>query len=270
MGGTAADTIEGPRGATTITVDRSWWSEAGAHGGYLAAAALTAMRARLGSHADPGTRRPVRALTTRFLTPVDDRPLDLTADVERAGRGASAASVSGEQDGAVVVLGSAIFGSSRPGEPRHDGVPAPTVPAAGDCAELTLPVRLAAYARHLEIRPATPARPLGGGDRAELVAWMRFTDGRPLDAEAVVVLTDAMPPALFALWTEPRPVPTAELTVHFGDALDEGPADDWALVRIRGEHAGSGWAVDDSVVWAADGRLLAMARQARRILAGPA
>jgi acyl-CoA thioesterase len=95
---------------------------------------------------------------------------------------------------------------------------------------------------------------------------MRFKDDRPLDADAATVLTDALPPALFARWTAPRPVPSAELTVHFGTALDDGAAAGWALVRIRAEHAGSGWAVDDAAVWSEDGRLLALGRQARRVL----
>ena len=62
---------------------------------------------------------------------------------------------------------------------------------------------------------------------------MRFRDDRPLDAEAATVLTDALPPALFATWTTPRPVPSVELTVHFGTALDDAPGAGWALVRIR-------------------------------------
>jgi acyl-CoA thioesterase len=118
---------------------------------------------------------------------------------------------------------------------------------------------------HLEIRPASDARPLGGGQRAALLAWIRFADRRPLDARTLVVIADALPPALFALWTVPRPVPTAELTVHFTDALDGRPAQDWALVRIRTEHAGSGWAIENSAIWATDGRLLALARQARTV-----
>jgi acyl-CoA thioesterase len=63
-------------------------------------------------------------------------------------------------------------------------------------------------------------------------------------------------------------VPTAELTVHFTDALDDRTTQGWALVRIRTAQAGGGWSVDDSEVWAADGRLLALARQAR-VVQGP-
>jgi acyl-CoA thioesterase len=61
-------------------------------------------------------------------------------------------------------------------------------------------------------------------------------------------------------------VPSAELTVHFGTALDDAPGTGWALVRIRAEHAGSGWAMDDAAVWSQAGRLLARGRQSRRIL----
>jgi acyl-CoA thioesterase len=164
-----------------------------------------------------------------------------------------------------VLVGSATFGASRSG-PDHNGSCAPTVPGPDDCPPLALPRGLAEFARQLEIRPATAARPLAGGERAELVAWMRFRDDRPLDAEAATVLTDALPPALFATWTTPRPVPSAELTVHFGTALDDAPGAGWALVRIRAEHAGSGWAMDDAAVWSQAGRLLALGRQSRRIL----
>jgi acyl-CoA thioesterase len=246
-----------------VRIDRSWGSGPGTHGGYLAALGLAAMRDRLVGQF--GDDRPARALTTHFLAPVDDRPLALHAAVERIGRGAAVCSLRAEQGGAVVLLGSATFGASGSG-PDHDGSPAPAAPGPDDCPALALPRRLAEFARHLEIRPATPARPLAGGEHAELVAWMRFRDGRPLDAQAATVLTDALPPALFAVWTVPRPVPSAELSVHFGNALDAAPASGWALVRIRAEHAGSGWAVDDAAVWSEHRRLLALGRQARRLL----
>ncbi|WP_315987411.1 hypothetical protein [Streptomyces sp. uw30] len=39
---------------------------------------------------------------------------------------------------------------------------------------------------------------------------------------------------------------------------------------MRTEHAGSGWAIDDSAVRSEDGRLLALARQPRVVRAQPA
>ncbi|WP_326725122.1 thioesterase family protein [Streptomyces sp. NBC_00243] len=239
-------------------IDPLWWSWEGAHGGHVAAAALSAVR----DHAAEAGQHPARTLTTHFLAPVDARPLPLTVTVPSAGRRVSTCTFTGEQDGRPVIVGSAVFGPGRPG-PSYEGSTAPAVPGAPDCPSLDLPVGLAPFAKQVEIRPATEGLPLAGGEKAELVAWVRFADDRPLDAEAVVTLTDVLPPGLYAHWRTPRPVPTAELTVHFTDALDDGAPRGWALVRIRTEQAGSGWAVDDSTVWSADGRLLALARQAR-------
>ncbi|MFE0630508.1 acyl-CoA thioesterase [Streptomyces sp. NPDC058864] len=262
---TDTDAVPDPGAETadcTFRIDRSWWSWNGAQGGYVAALALTAMCDDLAART--GERPPVRTLGAHFLTPVDERPIRLAARPLREGRRTPVSCVTALQDGSAVLTGTAVFGRSE-GGPAHAGTPAPAVPAPGACPPLTLPRSLAAFAAHLEIRPAGEARPLAGGERAELTAWMRFADGRPLDPPALVVLADALPPALFAVWTEPRPVPTAELTVHFSDALDAAPAEGWALVRSRTEHAGGGWAVEDSAVWAEDGRLLALARQARAV-----
>ncbi|MFI5633672.1 acyl-CoA thioesterase [Streptomyces sp. NPDC051664] len=250
-------------GAVRITP--SWRSWDGAQGGYVAALALTAMRDDLTGRT--GEHPPVRTLGAHFLAPVDERPLRFTATALREGRRTSMSSVTAVQDGATVLTGSAVFGRGGAG-PAYGDLTAPAVPGPGACPPLTLPRDLAAFAAHLDIRPATDARPLGGGERAELLAWMRFIDRRSLDAERLVVLADALPPALFALWTAPRPVPTAEMTVHFTDALDVAPAEGWALVRIRTEHAGSGWVIDDSAIWSTAGRLLALARQARAVRNG--
>ncbi|MEU6420047.1 acyl-CoA thioesterase [Streptomyces spiralis] len=251
-----------PRTDATVHIDRSWSSWYGAHGGYVAALALTAMHDCLAGRT--GHPVPVRTVGAHFLAPVDEDPLRFAPRVLREGRRTSMSSVIALQGGAPVLTGSAVFGRSGSG-PAYTDLPVPLVPNPVDCPSFTLPRDLALFASHLEIHPATDARPLGGGERAELLAWIRFADHRPLEARTLVVLADALPPALFALWTAPRPVPTVELTVHFTDALDARPAQDWALVRIRTEHAGSGWAIENSAIWSTDGRLLALARQARAI-----
>ncbi|MDN3024195.1 thioesterase family protein [Streptomyces sp. S.PB5] len=242
---------------TEIRIDPAWWSWEGAHGGHVAAVALAAVRDRF-----PGGAHPVRTLTAHFLAPVDASPLHFSGTSPATGRQTATCVFSGHQSAGPVLVGSALFGAGRPG-PSYAGRPAPDVPGPEECLPLELPHAPAPFADQLEIRPATEARPLVGGGTAELVAWVRFADGRALDAGAVITLTDVLPPALHARLRTPRPVPTAELTVHLTDALDDGPPHGWTLVRIRADHAGGGWAVDDSAVWAADGRLLAVGRQAR-------
>ncbi|MGV9654622.1 thioesterase family protein [Streptomyces sp. NPDC003554] len=247
-------------GPGTARIAPSWRSWDGAQGGYVAALALGAMREDLVRRA--GEAAPVRTLGAHFLAPVDERPLRFTARTLREGRRTPMCTLTARQGGAQVPAGSAVFGWGGAGPALADP-PAAPAPAPEACPPLTLPSDLAAFAAHLEIRPASGARPLGGGPLAELLAWLRFTDRRPLDAGTLVVLADALPPGLFAVWTVPRPVPTAELTVHFTDALDAAPVEDRVLVRIRTEYAGGGWTVEDSALWSTTGRLLALARQAR-------
>jgi acyl-CoA thioesterase len=55
-------TTGGGLAVSSISVDRSWWSAAGVHGGHLAGLTLDAMRGAL-KH-----EQPARSLTVRFLS----------------------------------------------------------------------------------------------------------------------------------------------------------------------------------------------------------
>lgn len=243
----------------TVSIDRSWWSWGGVHGGHVTSLGLEAMTAAVGD------LRPVRALSIAFLAPVDDRPLVLAPVVERVGGNTSVASLRAVQGGQPVLLATATFGAITPG-PEFNGLPAPEVPEPDACTRMPLPQGPVPFAQHLEIRPASGAKLLGGGDTAELIAWVRFADHRTVDAPGVTVLLDALAPALYATMTVPVPMPVVQLTIEFADALVGDPVDGWILVRIRTDHAGGGWVTDDSTAWSEDGRLLAQARQARRVL----
>ncbi|MGW6403636.1 hypothetical protein [Streptomyces sp. NPDC055134] len=136
------------------------------------------------------------------------------------------------------------------------------------CAVLARPVRLAPFAQRLEIWPATPASAQGGGDEAELMAWVRWKRPSAPSVTAVVFLADALPPAPSAMWSRMRPMPTVEVSVHITEALDHGPVGGdgaWALVRMSTAFAGTGWTVDDCAIWDVDGRLPALARQTRSV-----
>ncbi len=128
------------------------------------------------------------------------------------------------------------------------------------------PRTVAARAVHLHIRPVTADLPLRGGSQPRMAAWVRIADRRPGDAEAAVVLLDALPPALYSTITEPVPVPTVEFAIHLAPPLHGRAVDDWVLVSIHTEHAGHGWAVDDAALRTRQGVLLATGRQTRRVV----
>ena len=241
---------------STAALDRSLWSWVGPHGGLLAAIALDAAREVVAADREP------QVVTAHFLAGPGERPLELAAGVLRAGRSSDVVRVDATAGGEPVLAVTATLARPRPGSTRYDAVPMPAVPMPDACPVVEA-TDLVPFTQHLEIRRVGPG-PLVGGDSAELLAWVRWAAGDlPVDALSLVVLVDALAPALYGIATHPVPVPTVDLTVTL---QPEPPVTGWTLIRITTRTAADGWCVDDSDVWAPDGRLLAQARQTRRVL----
>lgn len=241
-------------GRATVTDD--WFSWTGLQGGLLAALCLRAAVTALDADLAP------RSLTAQFLAPAAAGDLQLTIETVRAGGSSAVVAVSA----GTAARASVVAGRSR-GVSTLTSVTAPVVQAPEDCPDLELPLDFVPFSQHLHFRPATAARPLAGGDQAELIAWVRFADDTVTDAAALCVLVDAMPPALYGATATPVAIPTVDLMVTFTGAHPPEPqAREWLLVRISTRTAAAGWCVDDSDVWNRDGQLLASARQTRRVL----
>ena len=247
--------------ASEVVLDRTWWSWAGAHGGLVASHLLDAM--------GPAGRDVIpRALHVHFLRTVDDRPLSLVGTQVAAGRSTATWSAVASQGGRPAATATGVLGAVGQG-PTVRGRRGPRVALVTKCPPLPLPLELVPFAQHVEIRPATAARPLAGGPTAELTAWLRFVDDRPVDAAAATILLDALPPALYATFSQPVPIPTVELAAHFSGRLTTRARPGWVLARIRTEQAEEGWAVDDAALFDPAGELLATGRQTRLVLASP-
>ena len=245
-----------------VRVDPSWWAWTGPHGGALAGHLLRACSREAGQGRSP------RALTVQLLRAVGDGPVETTTELVREGAAASVvtAQLRGA-DGKLSALATLTSGHARGGGEPYAGVPMPEVAAPLDCPLAPPPAELVPFTQHLDFRLAAGPPALGvPGERPELVLWVRLRSDDPLDAARLAVLADAVPPALYAVARVPVPVPTVELSLSFAPGLDEAPGRGWVLVRIATRSAADGWCVDDSEVWAPDGRLLVQARQTRRVL----
>jgi len=126
-----------------------------------------------------------------------------------------------------------------------------------------LPSDVVPFTAHWEYRPGPGTMTIGGSSEAVQLAWVRLRTDRSYDAATLVALTDVLPPALYATTSTPVPVPAVDLQVVLADAP---PTTGWVLTRIATRTSGGGWCVDDSEVWDSGGRLLAQARQVRRVL----
>ncbi|MPY95719.1 MAG: thioesterase family protein [Acidimicrobiia bacterium] len=241
-----------------VTVPPDWWSWAGAQGGVVIAHCLAAMAMAVGA---PEARP--RSVTAHLLRPVRE-PLSLDAAVLRRGRAVTTASVAGRAGGRSALSALATFGPAGTG-PRVAAPTAPAVERPEACPVFQLPVDFVPIGQHVEVRPASDARPLAEGPVPELLAWLRLVDDRPLEPTALAILLDALPPGLFATFAASMAVPTVDFTAHFSPRAARGASPGWALARLATVDAGEGWAIDDSELWSQDGHRLAVARQSRVI-----
>lgn len=130
------------------------------------------------------------------------------------------------------------------------------------------PVTFTPVGEQLDIRPINGITPGSGADRPDYEAWVGFRDSAVPEAlgpwGAVAVVIDALPPGLLALWTDPSPVPTVELSAHF--APRASVLQDWYHVRHRTVWANDSVCVDETELRDMRGDLIAQARQSRRVL----
>lgn len=254
-------------GRFQAAIDRGWWITHGPNGGYLAALLVKALEARLG---DPD--RSARSLSLHYLSPPAEGPCEIHVAIERRGRSLTTLSARLLQGPKTCVLALAAFASTRPGKDWEIArCPAPDVPGPEELPEerpeLT---RIAAFRERVETRFVPGFEPFGRREDPDVRAWMRLREPRPLDAAAVALYADALPPAVFALREGERPVgaPTVELTIHFhGDPATAGVATDgYCLARVATHTTRDGFLSEDGWLFSRDGRLLCQSRQLAAIV----
>jgi acyl-CoA thioesterase len=229
------------------TISEEWWIIAGPFGGYVSAFFTRALQ-------ELASGRAPRSLTVHFLEPPQAGEVELAGEVLRQGGSMTSAALQMRQGDRVVASAMAAAAAWKDGQPEWNGVAPPQVPPPQECEEIYQSSRTPRFFRHFEIRLA----PQREGE-ARNVAWMRPKPQRPLDHLSVTTLADGWMPAAFSKLGRPAIVPTLDLTIHFRAPLPH--ATEWTLVTNSSRVSAGGVWDEDTDVWAADGTLLAHARQ---------
>lgn len=234
-------------------------------GGLMAALSVRAARAGLDLAA------PLKSLTVQFVAGARFEPLDCRPELLRGGRQVSYASIRLGQGGRLATQALATFGQDveavslealRPvGPPPVDSLPTTTLD----------PGFAPRFTRYVEHRFDGGPRLFGQNAGGEPVVrcWMRTADRAPLDEDRLCFLLDAVFPVYF---TALPPPPALSVTIDLrydllGPVTAATSPDGWAWFEFATRDLGGGWAVEDGVAFAPDGRPLALARQRRKLLA---
>lgn len=230
-----------------------WGAYVGPNGGYLAALFLNAFTDIV--H-DPS--RVVRSISLHFLEPPAFGRLEIEVTVERAGRSMTSLSGRVVQGGRTKAMALAAFSSDRR-SPSFQDVTMPDVPPP--------PVGPVAPGSRLEITQVLGGAP-ESGTPADIAAWVRLDEARPLDALLAAVYVDGWHPAFSVRVIEPMPAPTVDLTIHFRQHLPPAgtTADSRYLLRLTSRVAANGFVEEDAELWSPDGSLLVQSRQLEVVL----
>jgi acyl-CoA thioesterase len=244
-----------------------WCINGRPHGGYLAAIVV---RALLETVADP--LRAPRSLTIHFLRPPRPGAVRIETATERAGGSLSTLSARVEQDGEPIALALAAFSLPRASIEVAE-LPMPDVAAQdpsrqtpGFLSERIEEGLVPSFMRKLILQPRAGAPPFSGSEAPmDASAWLGLAEaGRPLDAVALALFSDAYFPAPFARLSAPGGAPTIDLTIHFRASVPhraDADSEQLCLARFRSHVIHEGFFEEDGVIWAADGTVLAQSRQ---------
>ena len=253
--------LGGQRTVFGAEIAPDWRAGRGPHGGYLAAMLL---RALIETVADDA--RAPRSLTIHYARAPEHGPVQIGTTIERQGRSLSTLSARMEQNGELIAIVLAAF-STPWGGPEISDVRMPDVEPPDPSREGIRLIERGGpeFAHHIVLQPRMEGSVFGEGEQAMQVrSWIGLAEPRPIDALSLAFFSDALIPAPYMRMSEPAAVPTVDLTVHFRERLRPAPDTDpreLCLAQTTTELVHDGFFIEDGLIWAADGTLLAHSRQ---------
>ena len=260
-------------GRWSTAVSPAWNIGNNPNGGYAMASSLRVMTELVAkAEGSTGAKPDPLTITTHFLRPTTGGASgEIRAELVRSGRLASTATATLTQNGKERLRVIGAFGNLAAVPPVEDAplsgweaapelsIEAPVIPPPEQCRDRILleqGVQLPILDRLEVLVDPIHAEP-GAAGRAEVVGWIRFRDGRPVDTTALVMFADAFPPSLYSLLGRVGWVPTLELTVQ----VRRRPAPGWILVRLTTRDLTGGLLIEDGELWDSTGNLVARTRQ---------
>lgn len=250
---TRLEPVRGEPGSFHVCLSEQWSSLVGLHGGYL-----TALAVRGASAAVPD--RPVRTVSTSFLSNGEPGPATLSVQVVRQGRSLSTVTTELRQAGRLMTIGRVTLMAEQTGVEWVEPSPL-LLPPPDACVAVDPPT----HVRHFEQaegRLDPVSVPFSDGPRARLAGYLRPIEGRAVDAAWLAMASDWFPPPAFVRLAPPAGGISIDLTTHIHRTLPP-LGDGWLTAVFEVETSSGGLATEHGRIATADGVLVAEAFQTR-------
>ncbi len=253
-----ASAVSGGPGRWQADLPEGWDIFEVTNGGLLMAVATRAMEAETDG-------RQLISATGSYVNPAGKGPVDVDVVNLKSGRSLSTLRATLSREGKDLVYVTGVFAEPDRPRPERDMVKGgpPDIPPPDDCLRATpsatapLPPPFTGKV-DVRIHPDDAGLFVGRpGEEAVMRGWFRLLDGEAIDAHAVMLATDALPPAIFnsqypAGWT-----PTVDLTVQVRNPSPQ----EWLSCVFTTRFATDGMLEEDGELWDDSGRLVALSRQ---------
>lgn len=242
-------------GSYSARVHDGWDIGGNANGGYLLALVSAAM-------CDATGRSLPVAVSCHYLGPVNDADVVIDTTVVKTGKTFATVSATMRQGDRVIVSALGTCADALPGGAvQHVTQAMPDLPGFASAVPRTETSAAApGLMTNVDVRLHPDDTGFARGEpngRALVRGWCAFRDERPVDALALTLFCDALPPAMFNLSGPPGWVPTVQLSFYLRGLPDGGPVATEFVTR----HLRDGMFEEDGAMWNASGELVAQSRQ---------
>mgnify|MGYP001160808613 CR=1 FL=1 len=231
--------------------DESWYQGRGVYGGLV----FAQMAIQVSKHSN----FPLRRLTVDMCAPVLAEDMVVEVQQARAGANSGFFYIACLQKGKIVAHGTAVCGGKRLGDfDQHTFVmPQREIPESPAIPQNPL---MPKFTQHFEYWPTIGAFPFSRSTNLECGGWIRSRHDSTIDVPMALSLMDAWWPSISLGIDGPRPMGTISFTVDFcfEDAFEQSEP---CLLHNTCLEVQDGYAIENNMLWSANGRLLARSQQ---------
>lgn len=241
---------------SSFEISDDWLQGRTIYGGLVGAMGVQAMRDKIGPD------RPLRVLQVNFVGPVPAGPVTVSVEPLRSGKSMTQVSARIVHDGAVASMMIATFGLAVSSATPQAPAPASAVPLPDSAASMPyIPGLAPAFIQHFDLRLAAGGWPFTGASTAENVFYFQGRDALPPGDLGLTLLADVIPSPALAVQSGPARASSVTWMLEAYDpgigAIEPG----WWRADAKVERFIEGYAHQDAIIRAPDGRAVASSRQ---------